>query len=151
MENQSGQSVPLVIPVSEAKKKSLKERWCKFYEEKISGQGIDEKIAGINNARLDVENGVGTGLVGCYVPVLLPLCPVIAKFSKKVRGKFFDAVVGLVSGKGINSFDSSKVDGVLSEENKETISSSILNGVVGSSGKEGVNPEMEDVPVSKRR
>lgn len=58
--------------------------------------------------------------------------------------------MGLVSGKGINSFDSSNIDGVLSEENKETISS-VINDVVGRFGKEGINPEVDDVSVSKGR
>ena len=144
------QSVPLVIPVSKPKKEKLKERYRKFYEKNISDRGIDEKIAAVNDTRLDIENLVGTGLVGFYASALLPLCPVIAKFSKKGRKIIFDKIMGLVSGKGINSFDSSNIDGVLSEENKETISS-VINDVVGRFGKEGINPEVDDVSVSKGR
>ena len=111
---------------------------------------IEELIAAVNDTRLDIENLVGTGLVGFYASALLPLCPVIAKFSKKGRKIIFDKIMGLVSGKGINSFDSSNIDGVLSEENKETISS-VINDVVGRFGKEGINPEVDDVSVSKGR
>ena len=51
MENQS---VPLVIPVSKPKKEKLKERYRKFYEKNISDRGIDEKIAAVNDTRLDI-------------------------------------------------------------------------------------------------
>ena len=67
MENQS---VPLVIPVSKPKKEKLKERYRKFYEKNISDRGIDEKIAAVNDTRLDIENLVGTGLVGFYASAL---------------------------------------------------------------------------------